>query len=592
MRHIKTRMLLFTSMAIFLSCLLCNLISTAMFSRLYLEELYRSCESQALQILQSVDQKVQSLEDSIQLILTGEGVMRNLSQTDFSHPDGQVYSAYLETDWVMQSFQHQFPQFMGLLFCNSGGSFYFYNYYNPDTSVLDAFFEPEYVKEISGTDRFHWEGVRPIQNRIARENAYIVTHSFVDYQNLRSLGVALILLEEDVFSSIYQPIVETSGASVYLFDETGSPVETYGEEELGQLAESLPASSAAGGEVFQTEARDNDSLLTVTRSAETGWSLCLQIPLGILTDSMQRLILLNGVIAVGIMLLLGLIQIRYLSRITDDITRISDAMKVIEANDFSLRLHTDRRDEIGLIYAGFNVMAENLGKYFRKAVEEEKSRNQAEIRAMFYQIKPHFLYNTLASIRMYAMKQGCGEIVDMLGTLNRLLRNTINIRDHFITLEEELQNLKDYIKIYSVRYNGRIRFSLCIPAELMACRIPNMILQPIVENAIEHGVSGNIAGGLPAGIDIRASRQGERLLLQVRDNGAGMTDMELAAVMRPPSEPEKDGHIGLHNIDSRLKSLYGGGYGVQVESVKGEYTCVTLTVQLRDRTAEGGGNGC
>ena len=113
-----------------------------------------------------------------------------------------------------------------------------------------------------------------------------------------------------------------------------------------------------------------------------------------------------------------------------------------------------------------------------------------------------------------------------------------------------------------------------------------------MENATEHGVSGNIAGGLPAGIDIRASRQGERLLLQVRDNGAGMTDMELAAVMRPPSEPEKDGHIGLHNIDSRLKSLYGGGYGVQVESVKGEYTCVTLTVQLRDRTAEGGGNGC
>ena len=215
------------------------------------------------------------------------------------------------------------------------------------------------------------------------------------------------------------------------------------------------------------------------------------------------------------------------------------------------------------------------------------------MRALFYQIKPHFLYNTLASIRMYAMKQGCGEIVDMLGTLNRLLRNTINIRDHFIPLEEEIQNLRDYIKICNVRYNGQIRFAIGIPEELTACIIPNMILQPVVENAIEHGVSGNIAaGGPPACIDILAFRQEGALFLQVRDNGAGMTDMELAAVMRAPAEPEKDGHIGLHNIDSRLKSLYGGEYGVQVESVKGQYTCVTLKVPLQDGTAEGGKRGC
>lgn len=590
MKHIKAQMLLFTSMAIFLSCLLGNLVSTATFSQLYLEELYRSYESQSRQILQSVDQKVQSVEISIQLILTGEGIMNSLTQTDFSHPDGQVFNTYRVTDWVMQSFQKQFPQFVGLLFCNSSGSCYFYNYYNPDLDIVEEFFDPEYVQEISRTDRFNWEGIYPIQNRIARENACIVTHAFVDYQDLRSLGVALILLEEDVFSSIYQPIVDTSGARVYLFDETGAPVETYGEEELNELAESLSGAAPSPGEIIQT--KDGGSLLTVTSSAETGWTLCLKIPLDILTDSMRQLILLNSMTSLLIMLLFGLFQIRYISRITNDIVRVADAMRVVEENHFSLRLHTDRQDEIGLVYTGFNVMAENLGKYFQKAVEEEKSRNRAEIRAMFYQIKPHFLYNTLASIRMYAMKQGCREIVDMLGTLNRLLRNTINIRDHFISLEEELQNLRDYIKICNVRYNEQIRFTLSIPEELMGCAIPNMILQPIVENAIEHGVSGNIASGGPAAcIDILAFRRESTLFLQVRDNGAGMTDMELAAVMRPPAEPEKDGHIGLHNIDSRLKILYGDEYGVQVESVKGQYTCVTLKVPLRDGLTEGGKKG-
>ena len=582
MKHIKTQMLFYTSMAIFLSCLFINLVSSATFTKLYTREVYRSCESQALQILQGVDQKVQAVEDSVSLIFTEQSTISYLTQTDFNHPDGLVYKAYQRVDWVLRSFRQQFPQFVGMLFYNGKESVYKYNYYNPSLAALQDFLKPETVQGSIQTDQFHWKGVYPVNNQIAKENAYIVTRNFVDYQNLNQLGVIVILLEEDVFSAIYRPIKETSGAQVYLFNEMDQPVEAYDQASMENLRRNLEGIQVGQGDVAQVKADDNGSLFTLCTSTVTGWTICVEIPMDVLTNSMRHLIIVNTIVSILIVILFGLFLFQYISRITNDIVCVANAMQVVEENNFSLRLHSDRRDEIGLIYAGFNTMAENLGKYFQRAMQEEKSKNEAEIRAMFHQIKPHFLYNTLASIRMTAMKQGCVEVVDMLGTLNRLLRNTINVRNHFISLEEELNNLRDYIKICSVRYNHQIQFSIQVPHELLRCEVPNMIIQPLVENAIEHGLSETVGEACrSACIEIRAFRQGEELWIQVYDNGTGMTDMELSAVMQESSTAEREGHIGIHNIHSRLKILYGESCGVWIESEKNQYTCVTLKLKMR-----------
>lgn len=595
MKHIKTQMLFYTSMAIFLSCLFINLVSSATFTKLYTKKVYRSCESQALQILQGVDQKVQAVEDSVRLIFTEQSTMNYLTQTDFNHPDGLVHEAYRRVDWVLNSFQQQFPQFVGMLFYNGKESIYKYNYYNPSLDAIKEFLTPEVIDENTQTDRFSWKGVYPVNNQIAQENAYIVTRNFVDYQNLNRLGVIVILLEEDVFSAIYRPIKETSGAQVYLFNETNQPVEGYDQASMENLQRNLQGIQVGQGDVVQVKADNNGSLFTLSTSTITGWTICVEIPMDVLTNSMRNLIVINTLVSILIVTLFGLILFRYISRITNDIVCVANAMQVVEENNFSLRLHSNRKDEIGLIYVGFNTMAENLGKYFQRAMQEEKSKNEAEIRAMFHQIKPHFLYNTLASIRMTAMKQGCVEVVDMLGTLNRLLRNTINVRNHFISLEEELNNLRDYIKICSVRYNNQIQFSIQVPHELLSCQVPNMIIQPLVENAIEHGVSETVSEAEgAASIEIRAFQQEEELWIQVRDNGTGMTDMELSAVMQESSTAEREGHIGIHNIHSRLKILYGESCGVWIESEKNQYTCVTLKLKVRGRLGEemGGESDC
>ncbi|MFQ9800098.1 MAG: hypothetical protein ACLR23_15445 [Clostridia bacterium] len=156
--------------------------------------------------MQGVDQKVQAVEDSVRLIFTEQSTMNYLTQTDFNHPDGLVHEAYRRVDWVLNSFQQQFPQFVGMLFYNGKESIYKYNYYNPSLDAIKEFLTPEVIDENTQTDRFSWKGVYPVNNQIAQENAYIVTRNFVDYQNLNRLRVIVILLEEDVFSAIYRPI--------------------------------------------------------------------------------------------------------------------------------------------------------------------------------------------------------------------------------------------------------------------------------------------------------------------------------------------------------------------------------------------------
>ncbi|MFQ9800099.1 MAG: sensor histidine kinase [Clostridia bacterium] len=118
------------------------------------------------------------------------------------------------------------------------------------------------------------------------------------------------------------------------------------------------------GDVVQVKADNNGSLFAVSTSTITGWTICVEIPMDVLTNSMRNLIVINTLVSILIVTLFGLILFRYISRITNDIVCVANAMQVVEENNFSLRLHSNRKDEIGLIYVGFNTMAENLGKYF------------------------------------------------------------------------------------------------------------------------------------------------------------------------------------------------------------------------------------
>ena len=208
---------------------------------------------------------------------------------------------------------------------------------------------------------------------------------------------------------------------------------------------------------------------------------------------------------------------------------------------------------------------------------------QAELDALQSQINPHFLYNTLDSIRGQALYEGAADIAEMTEALSTFFRYSISNRNSVVTLEEELENVRNYFHIQQFRFNNRFRLSI-LPApraDLEQCLLPKLTLQPIVENAIQHGMEGKLGGG---SIIIRIEGTEHLIQVTVSDDGMGMNDETLRRMQARLSgdtvtdTPSSRGGLALPNVARRIRLLFGKNYTVQMMSTQGIGTDVVLTL--------------
>lgn len=286
------------------------------------------------------------------------------------------------------------------------------------------------------------------------------------------------------------------------------------------------------------------------------------------------LILLFTTIGVGILvtrLLTGYIT-KPIKILTDHIRKIS------ETNNFSPDPDIEKSsDEIGEIGKAVNHMTDHIQVLLKRQAQIYEQKQNVEISLLQSQINPHFLYNTLDSIRWMAVIQGSKNIEQTTSALERLLRNMAKGVGDKITLKEELKLVGDYVHIQQVRYVESFDFICQVPESLMDCRIIKFTLQPIVENAILHGIEPMKQFGE---IEISAREEEGDLYIVIEDNGVGMTQKELEQLRSSLSNTNKNAlsGIGVSNVDARLKLNYGGSYGLSYESSPGEFTRVTVQI--------------
>lgn len=256
-----------------------------------------------------------------------------------------------------------------------------------------------------------------------------------------------------------------------------------------------------------------------------------------------------------------------------------------------------RMEEVGVDFSGLYI-CEDPEKWFRDSLEEisqatdltyssDLLRTQAQISVLYNQINPHFLYNTLEMIRGLALVRNADEIADMAEILSVMFRYSISNPEEMASFAQELDNVCHYFRIQEYRFGGR--FSLVQEVdrsdqELMRCRIPRLSLQPIVENAVVHGLEPKLEGG---SVRISAFLTEERMIIRIADNGVGMTmeqSDKLREILRQGAIPHGTGGarhgIALVNINKRLKLYYGEEYGLSFSSVSGEGTIVEMFVPL------------
>ena len=211
----------------------------------------------------------------------------------------------------------------------------------------------------------------------------------------------------------------------------------------------------------------------------------------------------------------------------------------------------------------YNTMIRDINQYIEQIVSIEKEKRTAEIHALQMQINPHYMYNTLASIKWLAWQQDTKKTTEVIDAFISLLRNTISNTDEFITVEQEIRNLENYVKINQVRYGDHVKVEYYIPVQCMELRLPKLILQPFVENAFFHGFPEGRTGC----IQIFARLEERYLRFDIEDNGVGMNAETLMSLKQ--KEKIKGEHftgIGVNNVDDRIKMIYGMDYGINIVS--------------------------
>lgn len=332
------------------------------------------------------------------------------------------------------------------------------------------------------------------------------------------------------------------------------------------------------------KADDNGTSILITRPLETeGWYITECLDETVLSKTIFRSFFLIALIVVAASSLIGVLLSLFLSKTVNvPVKKLQARMKRIENGDFERDSSTEWEHELGDIGKNINDLSENIHTLMTQRIEDERQKKDYEYKMLQSQINPHFLYNTLNSIKWMATIQHAEGIAEMTTSLSRLLKNISKGTANLVTLEQEISFLNDYFTIQQYRYGGTIALRYSIEEEdLASCLILNFTLQPIVENAIFHGIEPK---GCTGSIEIHIYKDDNSdVHIDVTDDGVGM-DPETADHLidnEGPTESSFFKDIGISNVHKRLQYEFGNQYGISVKSKPGEFTTVSILLPFR-----------
>ena len=324
---------------------------------------------------------------------------------------------------------------------------------------------------------------------------------------------------------------------------------------------------------------NDGKLYSISRSEKTGWTVvdCTNVK-ELLSKSRQAqsVYVLTAIILVIVALLFS----RFMARsITLPIQKLRDSMKKVQEGDFSVSdVVVDSKNEIGSLTKSFDVMTHRIHELMEQNVHEQEEKRKSELKALQSQINPHFLYNTLDSIIWMAEGKKNEEVVLMTASLARLLRQSISNEDEVVPIANEVEYARGYLTIQKMRYKDKLEFQIEVDSSILYIPLIKLVLQPIIENAIYHGLKYKESKGL---LIVKGFMKDGNAVLQVIDDGVGMDEETLAHIYDKHKVNYHSNGVGVYNVQKRLKLYYGEDYGITYTSEVGKGTTATITIPGR-----------
>jgi two-component system sensor histidine kinase YesM len=400
------------------------------------------------------------------------------------------------------------------------------------------------------------------------------------------LAVVLIDVRDDIISDSINQVAIGENGFVFIIDENKEMVYTPQNNVVLRVnPDWLNGGSTAP---FNVRIMNESYQIRSEYSAYTGWQTVGVFSIDEVMGSVNDiLVVLMGTMLFTIMIVL-FCSFRLATTVTKPISKLQSLMREAEMGNLAVRFNSLHSDEIGQLGRSFNHMIEHIDELIQQVYLEQRNIQDAQLKILREQIKPHFLYNTLDSISWMAREYEAADIVKLVDALTSMFRIGLSKGKDFITVREEAIHVKNYLYIQKIRYKEKLDYTVAVEPPAEEVIIPKLVLQPIVENAIYHGIKQKRGGGA---VQVRAflERGDEILILEVGDNGAGMKPKKLSELNGALGKGfEKAGQkgFGLYYIQKRIRLGYGAEYGITLESAEGEGTVVR--VRLPAQNIEGG----
>lgn len=416
---------------------------------------------------------------------------------------------------------------------------------------------------------------RRVDGKYRKDIVIGIVDQIVDIQSDKVIGYVSLDVYDDYFNDIFNSVKAYKDDDIYILDKSGYIItDKYYKNKTGFRFDDKYVNTILSNKsgTFNCSIDGRDYIAYFDTVEKTGFKVVETIPKSIIYS--DRVNIVKFFIIMLVLFAAGAVWVSYMlsKYISNPVNKLAELMSSVEKGDRTVNFDVRYDDEIGRLGTSFNNMVKEIHRLIDDVYVKKYMLKDAEFEALKAQVNPHFLYNILESINWMARMRHCDDISDMIMTLGKFLRYSISTKGDIVTIEEDMKQVGNYLKLQKMRYGDKFTVKIHIDEEIYDNKILKLLVQPIVENAIVHGIEPKMGNGL---IIINGYRDENNICIDIMDDGVGMNNS---------SKSTGEG-LGMNNVDKRIKIHYGEEYGLSV-GTQYEMTCVRLTIPYVDITGE------
>lgn len=531
-------------------------------------------------IKSNINSMIQNISNNSRIIISNKYIQSILKNPN----NGNSINAYIDMNSYLSSIIDSMSNVASIYIYDNFGNKYYIDKQSRKSFKSDRIEDANWYKTIIDKKGYYILRLNAGEKADSNINENYVSFIRVinDMESQKAIGTLIINIDESYFVNCYKDIVSKNGTNILLMDENNESIVNLKEvSDFNQISELVIKKlvKSSDQEEYNSiieKVKGQNYIFSLLKIEDYNWTIVSKIPFKELSKESNTFYFMTFIVTImnGILMFIGAISISRL--ITNPIKKLLRSMKGIENGEFNKVNIEVGNDEIGKLRDGYNIMVLEIEKLINRIIDEEKVKRKAELSVLQAQVKPHFLYNTLDAMGYLALSGKCDEVYEALEALGGYYRTSLSKGREIITLGEEIDIVKNYFLLQRLRYGDIFTDTYEVDENLLHLKILKLVLQPIAENALYHGIKPK---GEKGNIKLTVVLIDNLMKISIEDDGVGMTEEELDRVVSDKIE-NNNLSFGLRGTIERLRIFYGISQVYEIESRKRYGTKVTIKIPI------------